>query len=123
MSKAMARTRHSLVVVAAASVLLGGCGAYRDTGAEEVWDPIETPNRFIFSINRAVDLIAIRPVTVLYKEWVPEPAQKGLSNVLFNLGEPVTAINEAVQGDPSRAATTMARFLVCLLYTSPSPRD
>jgi phospholipid-binding lipoprotein MlaA len=80
--------------------------------AAEVWDPLETPNRFIFSINRAIDVLAFRPLTVLYRDWVPEPAQKGVSNVLFNLGEPVTAINEVVQGDPSRAATTMARFLV-----------
>jgi phospholipid-binding lipoprotein MlaA len=112
MSKAMARTRRSLVIVSAAAVLMGGCGSYQDTGAAEPWDPIETPNRFIFSINRAVDLIAIRPVTVLYKEWVPEKAQKGVSNVLFNLGEPVTALNEVVQGSPGRAATTLARFLV-----------
>ena len=35
-----------------------------------------------------------------------------MRNLLDNLGEPVTAINEVFQGDPSRAATTMARFLV-----------
>jgi len=40
------------------------------------------------------------------------PAKKGIHNVLENLGEPVTMINEVVQGDPSRAATTLARFLV-----------
>ena len=83
-----------------------------DTGAAEVWDPIETPNRFIFSINRAVDVMAIRPIAVIYRDWVPERAQKSVRNLLDNLGEPVTAINEVFQGDPSRAATTMARFLV-----------
>ena len=94
-----------------AAALLGGC-ASGDTGAAEVWDPIETPNRFIFSINRAVDIIAIRPLAVIYRDWVPEGAQKSVRNLLDNLGEPVTAINEVFQGDPSRAATTMARFLV-----------
>ena len=103
--------RRSVTATAVAGVLLGGC-ASGDTGAAEVWDPIETPNRFIFSINRAVDVMAIRPVTVLYRDWVPEPAQKSVRNLLDNLGEPVTAINEVFQGDPSRAATTMARFLV-----------
>ena len=49
---------------------------------------------------------------MLYRDWMPAPAQRGVHNVLDNLGEPVTAINEVVQGDPSRAATTMARFLV-----------
>ncbi len=103
--------RRTVVVATATAALLGGC-AMHDTGATEVWDPIEVPNRFIFSINRAVDIIAIRPVAVVYRDWMPVPAKKGIHNVLENLGEPVTMINEVVQGDPSRAATTLARFLV-----------
>jgi phospholipid-binding lipoprotein MlaA len=112
MFEAMAlNVRHTVVVAAAALALLGGC-ASTDTGAAEVWDPIEIPNRFIFSINRAVDVMALRPAAVLYRDWMPAPAKRGIHNVLENLGEPVTAINEVVQGDPSRAATTLARFLV-----------
>jgi phospholipid-binding lipoprotein MlaA len=103
--------RRSVAAAALAAALVSGC-ASGDTGAAEVWDPIETPNRFIFSINRAVDIIAIRPIAVLYRDWVPEPAQKSVRNLLDNLGEPVTAINEVFQGDPSRAGVTMARFLV-----------
>lgn len=103
--------RRSMVAVALAGTVLGGC-ATGDTGAAEVWDPIETPNRFIFSINRAVDIIALRPLAVMYRDLLPERAQTGVRNVLDNLGEPVTAINEVFQGDPNRAATTMARFLV-----------
>ena len=111
-SKSMtAGARRSVVAAALAAALVSGC-ASGDTGAAEVWDPLETPNRFIFSINRAVDIMAIRPLAVLYRDWVPEPAQKSVRNLLDNLGEPVTAINEVFQGDPSRAATTMARFLV-----------
>jgi phospholipid-binding lipoprotein MlaA len=107
----MARLRLSVVAVMASAVVLGGCATH-DTGAAEVWDPLEAPNRFIFSINRAVDMVAIRPIAVLYRDWMPEKGQKGLRNVLDNLGEPVTAINEIVQGSPGRAATTIGRFLV-----------
>jgi len=107
----MAGARRSVVVAAVTATLVSGC-ASGDTGANEVWDPIETPNRFVFALNRTVDLIAIRPAAVIYRDWVPAPAQKGVRNLLDNLGEPVTAINEVFQGDPSRAATTMARFLV-----------
>lgn len=103
--------RRSVLAAVLTAAMVGGC-ASGDTGANEVWDPIETPNRFMFALNRTVDMVAIRPAAVLYRDWVPEPAQKGVRNLLDNLGEPVTAINEVFQGDPSRAATTMARFLV-----------
>jgi phospholipid-binding lipoprotein MlaA len=107
----IAGARQPAVALVAAAAMLGGC-AGRDTGANEPWDPIEGANRFVFSINRAVDIIAIRPVAVLYRDWMPAPAQRGLHNVLENLGEPVTAIAEVVQGAPGRAGTTLARFLV-----------
>ena len=106
-----ASIRRSIVAVALAGTVVGGC-ASGDTGAAEVWDPLETPNRFIFSINRTVDILALRPLAVMYRDLLPERAQTGVRNVLDNLGEPVTAINEVFQGDPNRAATTMARFLV-----------
>lgn len=106
-----ASVRLSVVAVALSGAMVGGC-ASGDTGAAEVWDPLETPNRFIFSINRAVDIVAVRPIAVMYREWVPDRAQTSVRNLLDNLGEPVTAINEVFQGDPNRAATTMARFFV-----------
>jgi phospholipid-binding lipoprotein MlaA len=107
----MRKARRALVAMTAAAALVSGC-ASGDTGATEVWDPIETPNRILFSLNRVVDIIALRPIAVIYRDWVPEPAQKSVRNLLDNLGEPVTAINEVFQGNPNRAATTMARFLV-----------
>jgi phospholipid-binding lipoprotein MlaA len=107
----IAGVRQPAVALVAAAAMLGGC-AGRDTGANEPWDPIEGANRFVFSINRAVDIIALRPLAVLYRDWMPAPAQRGLHNVLENLGEPVTAIAEVAQGTPGRAGTTLARFLV-----------
>jgi phospholipid-binding lipoprotein MlaA len=107
----MARLRRSGLAIALSGTLLAGC-ASGDTGASEPWDPIETPNRFIFAVNRTVDMVAVRPLAVTYRDWVPEGAQKSIRNALDNLGEPVTAVNEVFQGDPGRAATTMARFLV-----------
>jgi phospholipid-binding lipoprotein MlaA len=103
--------RPMLVAATFAAALLGGC-ASKDTGAAEVWDPIETPNRFIFAIDRTVDMIAIRPFAAFYREFMPEKGQQGVHNVLENLGEPVTAINEVVQGKPGRAGKTLARFVV-----------
>jgi phospholipid-binding lipoprotein MlaA len=107
-----ARGRRGAVVLATAAALsVSGC-ASTDTGASEPWDPIETPNRFIFSLNHAVDVMLLRPLAVTYRDWVPPGGQRGVRNVLDNLGEPVTAINEVFQGDPGRAITTLARFVI-----------
>jgi len=57
-------------------------------------------------------MIAIRPIAVVYRDWTPAQAQHGVHNALENLGEPVTAINEVVQGTPGRAGKTLARFVV-----------
>jgi phospholipid-binding lipoprotein MlaA len=92
----------------AAALLLSGCA----TQPGEPNDPLEVPNRFMFAINQTVDLLVIRPVSVTYRDWAPAPVQRGVTNVLNNLGEPVTAINEAAQGEPERAAKTVARFFV-----------
>ena len=83
--KVATRVRHSVVAAAVAATLLGGC-AVNDTGSAEVWDPIETPNRFMFAINRTVDMIAVRPLAVMYRDAVPEGAQKSVRNLLDNLG-------------------------------------
>jgi phospholipid-binding lipoprotein MlaA len=103
--------RSMTLAVALVATLLGGC-AVHDTGASEVWDPLETPNRFIFSLNQTVDLIALRPLAVTYRDWMPEGGKRGLHNMIANLGEPVTALNEAVQGSPGRAGKTLVRFVM-----------
>jgi phospholipid-binding lipoprotein MlaA len=112
-SRSVAGLRRSalLAAVVAATAMVGGC-ATGDTKDQEVWDPLETPNRFIFALNRTVDLIAIRPLAVFYRDFMLEPGQKGVRNALDNLQTPVTAINEVIQGAPKRAANSMARFLV-----------
>ena len=101
----------TLAAALLSSMLLGGC-ATKDTGAADVWDPIEIPNRFVFAIDRTVDMIAIRPFAAFYRDFMPEKGQQGVHNVLGNLGEPVTAFNEVVQGHPGRAGKTLARFVV-----------
>src|SRR5262249_4696565 len=107
----MARLRRSGLAIALSGTVLAGC-ASGDTGATEPWDPIETPNRFIFAINRTVDMVAGGPVAWPYRVGGPGGAKKTTHTAPDTPGGPVTAVNEVFQGDPGRAATTMARFFV-----------
>jgi phospholipid-binding lipoprotein MlaA len=78
----------------------------------EVSDPIEPVNRAIYGFNRVLDKVILKPVAQAYKFIVPELGRKGISNVLQNLGEPVTCLNAVLQGDRDRATKSFGRFLV-----------
>jgi phospholipid-binding lipoprotein MlaA len=80
--------------------------------ADEINDPIEPVNRYIFEVNYFLDEVVIKPVTWWYRAALPDPAQRGVSNALSNLRMPWTAINDVLQGEFSRAWTATARFLI-----------
>ncbi len=101
--------RRAVAVLAVAAALVGGCATPEEG---EVWDPLETPNRFMFALNKTLDTLILRPLAVTYRDLTPNGVQRGTRNVLNNMGEPVTAINELAQGEGTRAAQTVARFLI-----------
>jgi len=80
--------------------------------AASINDPFEVPNRFIFAMNRTVDLVLLRPAAVFYRDWAPAPVKRGTRNFLDNLNEPVTAFNEIFQGEPGKAGETLVRFVI-----------
>jgi phospholipid-binding lipoprotein MlaA len=53
----------------------------------------------------------IGPVARGYKAATPRPLRRGLRNILNNLGEPVTFINQVLQGRPVEAGETATRFV------------
>ena len=75
-------------------------------------DPLEPLNRKVLVFNAVVDRLAVRPVARVWRSALPAPVQAGLGNVLENLREPRTAINQLLQGRPALAVSDTARFLV-----------
>lgn len=75
-------------------------------------DPLEPMNRFVFAVNDAMDTVILKPVAVTYDFWMPEPLKNSIRNVLRNLATPVTLLNDVLQGDLSRAKTTVGRFVI-----------
>ncbi len=101
-----------LLSAALALAMLGGCatapGQYRL--AER--DPLEKLNRGVWGFNQAIDKVALRPVSGVYRAITPRPARQGISNALANLTEPWSFVNNVAQGKPKRALRTLARFLL-----------
>jgi phospholipid-binding lipoprotein MlaA len=76
------------------------------------YDPLESMNRKLFGFNKGLDRAIIRPVAIGYKRALPRPVRTGVRNVLNNLGEPVTFINDVLQIRFDRANTAVGRFLL-----------
>ncbi len=79
---------------------------------DEVNDPLETVNRFIFNLNEFLYDFTLRPVAQFYNENVPVTFRRGLGNFLDNLKSPVILANDILQGEPQRAFQTLARALI-----------
>lgn len=78
---------------------------------EPVHDPLEPLNRTIDSWNQLLDLMLIEPVSIVYGH-IPAPARTGVRNVLNNLREPITVLNDALQGEGDRAGLAFGRFMI-----------
>lgn len=108
------------VLVLAFGLVTAGCATRPDPVADpegyaeyvETNDPAEPFNRAVFAFNRGVDKVLLTPLGIFYRDIVPPIMQTGINNVLANLRAPVTLINDLLQGDPDRAGTTFARFMV-----------
>lgn len=80
--------------------------------ARPISDPWEATNRDLYSLNKGLDRALIRPTATFYHHAVPTPAREGVHNVLYNLGEPVTFLNNVLQARPRKASKTAVRFVV-----------
>lgn len=106
--RAVAPARPYLALLLAA-VLLAGCAA---AGPDDANDPLEGYNRAMFGINGVIDGVLLKPAAELYVLAPPAPVRRGVSNLLDNLGEPLAAANNLLQGKATRAGTSLGRFAV-----------
>lgn len=114
--------KHSLVLV---SVCLGtmSFNALSQTQANtklvaevtynDPRDPFEKFNRTMWEFNyQYIDRYLFRPVAHGYKDYVPNPMKNGINNLVRNLDEPSSMINNALQGKWLWAANAGGRFIV-----------
>ncbi len=73
-------------------------------------DPLEGFNRRMYALNNVLDKYALEPVARGYRAITPRLLRVGVRNALDNLDAPLTFVNDVLQGEPSRAGVTAARF-------------
>tara|TARA_R110002167_G_scaffold35239_2_gene112587 strand:+ start:1746 stop:2606 length:861 start_codon:yes stop_codon:yes gene_type:complete len=120
------RLRRIVVAASTASLslaLLSACATPppdADTEAvaayDEVNDPLEPFNRYVFEVNLALDKLLVRPIAEIYRGALPQPVQDGVRNSLDNLDVPRSFVNDLLQGEVDRAGESFARFGGNTLY-------
>jgi phospholipid-binding lipoprotein MlaA len=84
---------------------------------DSIKDPLEALNRETFAFNDFLDRNFARPVAVQYKTKVPDSTRGAYRAFRKNLNEPWNAVNQLVQGRPSRAAKSLGRFTINTVTT------
>jgi phospholipid-binding lipoprotein MlaA len=87
---------------------LAGCAASED----ESNDPLEPVNRHTQKGFLWVDDQLVHPASDTYVEHVPDGVRSAVHNALANLGLPTVIVNDLLQGNPKRFATSLGRLVV-----------
>ncbi|MDF7238634.1 phospholipid-binding lipoprotein MlaA [Proteus mirabilis] len=108
--------KYRLCGVALLVALLSGCASTPNNGDSRS-DPLEGFNRQMFNFNYYVlDPYVLRPVAVVWRDYVPPPARNGLSNFLGNLEEPASMLNSILRGDFEKGAKHFGRFWINTVF-------
>lgn len=75
-------------------------------------DPWESYNRKVYVFNDTLDTWVLRPVAKGYKFVLPEVAQQGVTNFIFNIYEFNSFFNSLFQGEFVGAGKAGGRFLI-----------
>lgn len=107
----VSRLRAGLAALGLAA--LASCGPA--PVADGIRDPHEARNRAVHSFNKGVDRVVLRPAARVYGV-LPDPVERGVSNVAENLSTPGDVVNNLLQGRIAPAAQNSLRFATNTIF-------
>ena len=99
------------VFIALVFLFLGGC-ASTGPAPSDPGDPYERINRSILTFNLESDKYFLKPIAKGYEKVLPKPIRSGVSNFFTNLWEPMTIVNDLLQGKFAHAGRDTSRFVI-----------
>ena len=96
----------------AVSFAIVGCASIPEGEIRSSRDPWERMNRTTFEFNEKLDQFLIRPATEGYVFVVPSPLRDGVSNMISNVLDVPTAVNDLLQGKPKDSVDDLSRVFV-----------
>lgn len=106
MSIVVKKNVKSYLALVATALLASACST------KNADDPLEGYNRGMFAVNEAVDTVLIRPVAMGYRFITPGELRSRIGNASDNLYEPISMINNFLQGDFTGGMNNFWRFVI-----------
>ena len=100
------------IILGCASLLLAACATIPEGEIRSSKDPWEPLNRTTFEFNEKLDKFVMKPVSQGYAFIVPEPIRDGVSNMISNVMDVPTAVNDLLQGKPQDSLDDLSRVFV-----------
>ena len=75
-------------------------------------DPFESINRKVYKVNKAVDALYIKPISMTYSKVIPRPIKTSVGNFFSNVGEIPNSINHFFQGQLKLSLNNVMRLIV-----------
>jgi len=77
-----------------------------------VYDPYQAINRPIFIFNGVLDTFILRPITKGYAKVTNDYTKTRIGSFVYNIGEPLSAVNCGIQGDTNGVFKSFWRFMI-----------
>ena len=103
----MKQSRLVVLLTAASLLAIPHIAAAQDADDSDPWESV---NRAIFDFNDTFDEYVLEPVSDAYQDVVPGEVREHVHKAFVNLGEPISAANQLLQGNFEDAGTTTLRF-------------
>jgi phospholipid-binding lipoprotein MlaA len=83
-----------------------------ESGAVQVYDPLEPVNRVFFQFNDRFYFWLVKPVATGYRFVVPTEIRTCIKNFFYNLLSPIRIVNCLLQGKGRRAGNELLRLTI-----------
>ncbi len=105
----------SVIFITVLFSILSGCSTTASVQNEitDPKDPLENLNREIWTFNwDYLDKYVAKPASEIYVDYTPTIVREGVYNMVLNLNEPSTVVNNILQLKFADAAKTTGRFVL-----------
>jgi phospholipid-binding lipoprotein MlaA len=83
-----------------------------ESGAVQVYDPLEPVNRVLFQINDRLYFWVVKPAATGYRTVVPTEIRSCVKNFFYNLFAPIRIVNCLLQGKGTQAGNELLRLTI-----------